>query len=91
MDKFPILSRFQYDCHVKVVETDVGETITQLAMNCASHSIGIHVKDQLGKVLRVRKTSDTDDQPPLRGDITVGEAGLIMYDCVDVYFSDPES
>lgn len=91
MQKFPLLSRFQYDCHVKVVETEANETVSQLADSCAYHSVGVHVKNQPGKILRVRRTTDTDDEPPLNGDITVGEAGLVMYDCIDVYFSDPES
>ena len=89
MDKFPILSRFQHDCHVKVVETEAGATMAELADACAYHSIGIHVKDQPGKVLRIRPTTDTDDAAPFAPDMTVGEAGLGMYDCIDVYFTEP--
>ena len=75
MDNFPILSRFQYDCHVKVVDTQVGDTIA----------------DQPGKILRVRPTTDDDSAEPYSPDITVKDAGLAMYDCIDVYFTDPQS
>jgi toluene monooxygenase system protein B len=91
MDNFPILSRFQHDCHVKVVDTQASDTIAELAAACAHQSVGVHVKDQPGKILRVRPTTDDDNAEPYSPDMTVKDAGLVMYDCIDVYFTDPQS
>ena len=89
MSNFPILSRFQYDAHVKVVEADPDQTIDELAGACAYHSVGLHVADQPGKELRVRPTSDSDDAPPWPGHLKVSEAGIKFFDCLDIYFDEP--
>lgn len=89
MGNFPILSRFQYDAHVKVVEADPDQTINELASACAYHSVGLHVADQPGKVLRVRPTSDSDDAPSWPGHMKVSEAGIKFFDCLDIYFEEP--
>lgn len=86
MVAFPILSRFQYDAHVKVVEIEPEQTIDEVAAACAHHSIGLHVKDQPGKGLRVRPTTEDDDAEPWPGDMTVSDAGIKFYDPIDVYF-----
>jgi len=89
MPAFPILSRFQFDCHVKVVEAEPAQSIDDLAAACAYHSIGVHVKDQPGKILRVRPTTDSDDAEPWPRDISVAEAGIKYFDSIDIYFTDP--
>ena len=89
MAAFPILSRFQYDCHVKVVEAEPEQTIDALAAECARHSIGVHVKERPEKILRVRPTTDADDAYPWPGDMTVAEAGIEYFDSIDIYFADP--
>ena len=88
MSAFPILSRFQYDCHVKVVEAEAAQTMDMLAEACAYHSIGLHVADQPGKILRVRPTTDADDAEPWPRDMTVAEAGIKYFDSIDIYFTD---
>ena len=87
MSAFPILSRFQNDCHVKVVEATPEQTIDTLAAECARHSIGLHVADQPGMILRVRATTEADDAEPWPRDMTVAEARLKHFDCIDVYFT----
>ena len=89
MSAFPILSRFQFDCHVKVVEAESAQDMDALAAACAYHSIGLHVADQPGKILRIRPTTDGDDAEPWPRNMTVGEAGLKHYECIDIYFTDP--
>ncbi len=88
---FPILSRFQFDCHVKVVEAEPAQTIDALAASCAHHSIGLHVADQPGKILRIRPTTDADDAEPWPRDMTVAEAGLKHFECIDIYFTDSDA
>ena len=89
MSAFPILSRFQYDCHVKVVEAEPAQSIDDLAAACAYHSIGLHVKTQPGRILRVRQNSDADDAEPWPRELTVAEAGIKYFDSIDIYFTDP--
>jgi toluene monooxygenase system protein B len=91
MPAFPILSRFQFDCHVKVVEAEPAQSIDDLAAACAYHSIGVHVKDQPGKILRVRPTTESDDAEPWPRDISVAEAGIKYFDSIDIYFTDPSA
>jgi toluene monooxygenase system protein B len=88
---FPVLSRFQYDCHVKVVEAEPAQTIDALAAECARHSVGLHVAEQPGKILRIRPTTDSDDAEPWPRDMTVAEAGLKQFECIDVYFTDSDA
>ena len=89
MAAFPILSRFQYDCHVKVVEAEPAQSIDALAAACAHHSIGLHVMERPGKILRVRPTTEADDSEPWPRDMTVAEAGIKYFDSIDIYFTDP--
>lgn len=91
MSAFPILSRFQYDCHIKVVEAEPALTMDELAATCAVHSIGLHVKDQPGKQLRVRPTTDDNSAQPWPCDMSVADAGIVKYDSLDIYFEDPEA
>ena len=86
MAMLPILSRFQYDAHILAVEVDTDFTMDQVATACAEHCINHHVKDQPGKRLRVRRTTEDDSAEPLPPEMTVAEAGLQMYDCLDIYF-----
>lgn len=91
MSAFPILSRFEFDCHVKVVEAEPEQSIDALAAACAYHSIGLHVKDQPGRVLRVRPTTDDDDAAPWPREMSVAEAGIKYFDSIDIYFTDRDS
>ena len=77
------------DCHVKVVEAEPAQDMDALAAVCAHHSIGLHVADRPGKILRIRPTTDDDNAEPWPRDMTVGDAGLKHYDCIDIYFTDP--
>lgn len=82
-----ILSRFEGDCHIKVVNVDTEMTFDELAEACKVHSVGLHVPDQPGRTLRVRRTTETDDAPPFPPAMKVKEAGLRHLDCLDVYFT----
>jgi toluene monooxygenase system protein B len=82
-----ILSRFQGDAHIKVVNVDTEMTFEEVAAACKVHSVGLHVPDQPGKVLRVRRTTDSDDAPPFPPGMKVKDAGLRHLDSLDVYFT----
>jgi len=89
MSAFPILSRFQQDAHIKTIEIESGQTMDQVAATCASHSIGLHVAERPGETLRVRPTTDDDSASPWPRDLTVQQAGIRFYDCIDIYFEEP--
>lgn len=89
MSAFPILSRFQQDAHIKVVEIEPGQTMDEVAAACAYHSINLHVAERPGKTLRVRPTTDNDDAEPWPRDTTVEKAGIRYFDCIDIYFEEP--
>ena len=89
MSAFPILSRFQQDAHIKTVEIAPGQTMDEVAATCAFHSIGLHVAEKPGQILRVRPTTEDDSAPPWPRDFTVEKAGIRFYDCIDIYFEEP--
>ncbi len=88
MSAFPILSRFQQDAHIKTVEIEPGQTMDEVAATCAVHSIGLHVAERPGATLRVRPTTEDDSAPPWPRDLTVEQAGIRFYDCIDIYFEE---
>ena len=87
MAELGILSRFQGDAHIKVVNVDTEMTFDELAAACKVHSVGLHVPDQPGKALRVRRTTDSDDAAPFPPEMKVKDAKLAHLDCLDVYFT----
>ncbi len=89
MSAFPILSRFQQDAHIKVVEIEPAQTMDEVAAACAYHSIDLHVAPRPGKTLRVRPTSESDDAAPWTRDLTVEEAGIRYFDSIDIFFEEP--
>ena len=84
----PILSRFQEDAHVKVVEIEPGQTMAEVAATCAYHSAGVHVPLRPGATLRVRPTTDGDDAAPWPSELTAEAAGIKVYDCLDIFYED---
>ncbi len=42
-------------------------------------------------ILRVRATTEADDAEPWPRDMTVAEARLKHFDCIDVYFTDSDA
>lgn len=87
MASLGILSRFEGDAHIKVVNVDTEMSFAEVAEACKVHSVGLHVPDQPKKTLRVRRTTDKDDAPPFPPTMTVKEANLRHLDCLDVYFT----
>lgn len=82
-----ILSRFEGDAHIKVVNVDTEMSFDELAAACKVHSVGLHVPDQPGKTLRVRRTTETDNAPPFPREMRVKDAKVQHLDSLDVYFT----
>lgn len=88
-ERIPIISRFQYDAHCKIVDVAPHWTMDEMTEACAYHSLGHHVRDEPGKILRVRRMTDDDSAMPFARKATVGELGFKPLDILDVYFTEP--
>ncbi|MBF6247780.1 toluene monooxygenase [Nocardia elegans] len=85
MALFPISSKFDVDFVRKLVAVDCENTIDEVAAAAAEHSVGIHVADQPGKVIRARAEGATE---PFPRDMKLSETGLEPTDTVEFYFSE---
>ena len=83
MAPFPVSSHFHGDFVLKLVAADTDFTMDQLAAAAAEHSVGIHVFDQPGKVIRARAQGAEE---PFPRDMLVGASGLAPTDTVEFYF-----
>lgn len=81
-----LLSRFQNDAHVRVIDVEPDFTMDQVAAACAAPAVDRQVRHpDKTKPLRVRLTSPADDAPPFDRAMTVQQAGFVHFDCVDVF------
>lgn len=85
MALFPISSKFDGDFVLKLVAVDSENTIDEVAAAAAEHSVGIHVPDQPGKIIRAR--AEGADAPFPR-DMKLSDTGLEPTDTVEFYFSE---
>lgn len=81
-----LLSRFQNDAHVRVIDVAPDFTMDQVAAACAEPAVDRQVRHPApGKPLRVRRTTKDDSAQPFERSLTVREAGFRHYECVDVF------
>lgn len=81
-----LLSRFQNDAHVRVIDVLPEQTMDEVAAACAAPAVDRQVRHpDRTKPLRVRMTTPDDSAPPLAREATVGQIGLRHFDCVDVF------
>jgi hypothetical protein len=81
-----LLSRFQNDAHVRVIDVESHFTMDQVAVACAAPAVDRQVRHPApGKPLRVRLTTKDDGAAPLARSLTVEQAGFRHYECVDVF------
>ena len=81
-----LLSRFQNDAHVRVIDVRPDQTMDEVAAACAAPAVDRQVRHpDRSKPLRVRMTTPDDSAPPLARQLTVREAGFRHYECVDVF------
>jgi hypothetical protein len=86
MASVALVSRLQFDPHVRVVDVDESFTMDQVAAACAEPAIGRQARHPSpGKPLRVRRTTDDDSAPGLPTSLTVKQAGFTHYEPVDIY------
>lgn len=83
MALFPISSRFEGDFVLKLVPVDTENTMDEVAAAAAEHSVGIHVPNQPGKVIRARAHGADE---PFPRDMLLKDSGLGPTDTVDFYF-----
>jgi hypothetical protein len=81
-----LLSRFQNDAHVRVIDVEPDQTMAEVATLCAAPAVDRQVRHpDPTKPLRVRLTTPDDSARPFDSKMTVREAGFRHYECVDVF------
>jgi hypothetical protein len=81
-----LLSRFQNDAHVRVIDVQPDQTMDEVAAACAAPAVDRQVRHpDRSKPLRVRMTTPDDSAPPFARQLTVREAGFQHFECVDVF------
>jgi Toluene-4-monooxygenase system protein B (TmoB) len=86
MPVIAVLSRFQSDAHVRVINVGPAFTMDQVAAACAAPAVDRQVRHpDPSKPLRVRHTTDQDNAPALPRSMTVAEAGFRHFECIDVF------
>ena len=83
MAPVPLALLFEGDFVVKLVVVDSDDSMDELAEKARDVTIGVHIADQPGKAIRVRK--EGSDQPFPR-DVKVADSGLEPMDGVNLYF-----
>ncbi|POX38573.1 toluene monooxygenase [Streptomyces sp. Ru73] len=83
MSLIPLAAHVDGDFVLKLVQVDTGHTMDEVAAAAAANAVGIHVPEQPGRTMRVRKQGAT--APYARTD-TVGKVGLTPTECVEIYF-----
>lgn len=83
MPLFPISSKFEGDFVLKLVPVDTENTMAEVALAAAEHSVGIHVPEQPGKTIRARAQGAAE---PFPVDMLLGDSGLEPTDTVEFYF-----
>ena len=82
MAALPIVSNFESDFVLQLVEVDDGDSMDTVAQKCAHHSVGRRVRPRPGTVLRVRLQ---DADAPFPREQTVMGAGIAPMDTVEVF------
>lgn len=81
-----VLSRFQNDAHVRVINVEPTFTMDQVAAACAEPAVDRQVRHpDRSKPLRVHPTTDHDSAPALPRAMTVAQAGFRHFECIDVF------
>ena len=83
MASIPIVSNFEGDFVLQLVEIETGDSMDVVAAKCAHHSLGRRVKARTGTRLRVR----LQDADSAFGRMqTVSEVGLQSMDTLEIFF-----
>ena len=83
MATIPIVSNFEGDFVLQLVEIEKSDSMDVVAEKCAHHSIGRRVKPRPGTILRVRLQ---DAELAFGRKQTVAEAGLQSMDTLEIFF-----
>lgn len=86
MGGFAVLSRVQYDAHVRVIDIMPEFTMDDVAAACAAPAIGYQTfHPDPSKPLRVRLTTPDDSATPYPREMKVSETPMKHYECIDIY------
>ncbi|MDQ4116505.1 MAG: toluene monooxygenase [Actinomycetota bacterium] len=83
MALIPLASHFDGDFVLKLLPVDTENTFDQVAAAASENAIGVHVAEQPGRTIRVRKQGDAD---PFPREMTVAASGLEPTECIELFY-----
>ncbi len=83
MATVPVGILFEGDFVVKLLPIETEDTMDVVTEKARGVTVGIHIEEQAGKVIRVQKDGNDD---PFPRDMTVEDAGLQPMDGLNLYF-----
>lgn len=83
MALIPLASNFDGDFVIKLLPVDTENTMDEVAAAASVNAIGIHIPEQPGRTIRVRRSGDSE---PFPRTMTVAESGLGPTECIDLYY-----
>lgn len=86
MATLAVLSRLQYDAHIRVINIDSEFTMDEVARACAAPAVGYQTSHpDPSKPLRIRLTTKNDSATPFPRDMKVKDTKMKHYECIDVF------
>jgi toluene monooxygenase system protein B len=83
MALIPLASHFDGDFVIKLLPVDSENTMDEVAAAAAVNAVGIHVVEQPGRTIRVRKQGMDTAYPR---SMTVADSGLEPTECIELYY-----
>jgi toluene monooxygenase system protein B len=83
MALLPLASHFDGDFVIKLLPVDTAHTMDEVAAAAAANAVGIHVAEQPGRTIRVRKQGASQPYPR---EMTVADSGLEPTECIELYY-----
>jgi toluene monooxygenase system protein B len=83
MALIPLASNFDGDFVIKLLPVDTDNTMDEVAAAAAVNAIGIHIAEQPGRTIRVRKQGANE---PFPRSMTVADSALEPTECIELYY-----
>lgn len=83
MALIPLASHFDGDFVLKLLPVDSENTMDEVAAAAAVNAIGIHIAEQPGRTIRVRKQGAAEPFPRA---MTVADSGLEPTECIELFY-----
>mgnify|MGYP001159629958 FL=1 len=83
MALFPLSMKFSGDFVCKLLPIDTENTMAEVAEAASVHAVGMHVAEQPGKTIRIKRQGD---EAPFDLNMKVKDSGLLPTETIELYF-----